>query len=103
MRLLLISLVASLAVNASPAAARPSTLAMSCGEAAALVASSGAIVLSTGRHTYDRFVAAPGFCEVGKYADRAWAPTADGRRCRLGYICKHRPAPWEEGLFDYDR
>jgi len=100
MRLLLLSVVASLALIAPPAAARPSTLAMICEEAAALVASSGAIVLSTGRHTYDRFVSGPRFCPFDDYADRAFAPTGDDRSCRLGYVCRHRPAPWEEGLFD---
>ncbi|MDQ3557581.1 MAG: hypothetical protein M3453_00020, partial [Pseudomonadota bacterium] len=59
-----------------------------------------AIVLSTGRHTYDRFVSGAGFCPLDDYAERAFAPTTDDRSCRLGYVCRHRPAPWEEGLFD---
>jgi hypothetical protein len=41
----------------SAAVARQSTLSMTCNQAIALVATSGAIVLSTGRHTFDRFVA----------------------------------------------
>ena len=88
-----------LAATISAGEARQLTLNMSCGEAAATVASHGAIVLSTGRHTYERFVSRPGYCEVGMWADRAWAPTADSRSCPLGYVCRHRPAPWEEGLF----
>src|SRR3712207_8809967 len=66
--------------RSSLAEARPSTLAMTCREAAALVAQSGAIVLSTGKHTYDRFVANAGFCPHDDWADSAWAPTRDGRR-----------------------
>lgn len=47
-------------LSAAPSyAQRPSTLSMSCAEAQGVVASQGAIVLSTGRHTYDRFVATP--------------------------------------------
>ncbi len=84
---------------ASAADARQSTRNMSCRQAASVVASAGAIVLSTGRHTYERFVAGPGFCEVDMWADHAWAPTRDARSCRVGYVCRHRPAPWEEGLF----
>ena len=78
--------------------ARESTLNMSCRQAATLVASSGAIVLSTGRYTYERFVASTGFCLPGEWGERAWAPTRDGR-CRVGYICRTGPAPWED-LFD---
>ena len=92
-------LLLSLILSASLADARQSALNMTCSQAAALVAASGSIVLSTGRHTYERFVSRPGFCELGKYADRAWTGTADTRSCRVGYVCKHRPAPWEDGLF----
>lgn len=91
-----------LAATASAADARQSTLNLSCNQAATVVASAGAIVLSTGRHTYERFVSRPGYCEIGMWADRAWAPTRDTRSCQLGYVCRHRPAPWEEGLFSDD-
>ena len=92
--------IALLLASVSLAGARPSTLSMTCGQAAGLVASHGAVVLSTGRHTYDRFVAAPGFCALGEYADPAWAPTASGR-CRLGFICRPGKPPWREFLFDW--
>ena len=92
-------IIAALLLATSLAAeARQSTLGMSCGQANALVHSRGAAVLSTGRHTYDRFVAAPGFCEPGEYAEQAYAPTRDGR-CRLGYVCQPEPPPWLEDLF----
>ena len=86
----------ALLLTAAAAEARPSTLSMSCGQAASVVASAGAIVLSTGRHTYARFVAGPRYCPFGDYAEPAWAPTADARSCRIGYVCRHGPAPWEE-------
>lgn len=92
------SLAVLLLAATSLAEARQSTLNMRCRQAAALVYSQGAVVLSTGRHTYDRFVAAPNFCMVGEYADHAYAPTRDGR-CRLGYVCKPGRPPWLEGLF----
>ena len=71
--------------------ARPSTLGMTCGQAASLVASNGAVVLSTGTHTYDRFVSSPGYCMLGEYAAAGYAPTADSPRCVIGYVCKLRP------------
>jgi len=82
---------------AGPALAqRPSTLGMSCSEAQNVVASRGAIVLSTGQYTYDRFVAAPGFCSLGEWARPATAPTADTRSCRLGYTCQAGEPPWDD-------
>ena len=60
------SLLAACAILTAASAAaqpRPSTLEMTCGQAAALVASQGGIVLGTGGYTYDRFVAHRGFCQ----------------------------------------
>lgn len=97
-------LCAGLAVLAAMSAtqARQSTLEMSCPQAAALVAAHGAVVLSTGRHTYDRFVTSRRYCAPNEYADRAWAPTRDGR-CRLGFICRPGPPLFfdDDGLFGW--
>ncbi len=89
-------------LSAAPAfAQRPSTLGMSCGQAREIVFSQGAIVLSTGRHTYDRFVAAPGFCSLGEWARAATAPTTDAANCPLGYVCQSGDPPWEwDSAFD---
>jgi hypothetical protein len=87
MRALFLSL--ALGLSASGALAqRPSTLAMSCAEANALVASAGSIVLSTGPHTYDRFVSQGSFCSFGEHLWPAKAPTVDARHCRLAYTCR---------------
>ena len=83
------------------AQARPSTLDMTCGQAASLVARSGAVVLSTGRHTYARFVSSPRYCVAAEYAYLRSAPTRDGM-CRIGYVCEPHPPLWQEdddGLF----
>ena len=88
-------LAALVILSASEALAqRPSTLSMSCSQAQSLVARRGAVVLSTGRYTYDRFVASGGYCLHGEYADNAWAPTRDASHCQLGYTCKTWPPPW---------
>jgi hypothetical protein len=87
MRTLLVSLALSLLASTAPAQ-RPSTLAMSCAEASELVASAGSIVLSTGPHTYDRFVSHGRFCSFGEHLWPANAPTADTRRCPLGFTCR---------------
>ena len=83
--------VATLLAATSVAEARPNTTAMSCGEAAATVARAGAIVLTTGDHTYDRFVAATTFCLGGEVTEPGIAPTVDSERCQVGYVCRERP------------
>jgi hypothetical protein len=83
--------------STSAFAARPLTLGMTCQQAQNMVASRGAVVMSTGQHTYDRFVANPGFCEVAEWAYTATAPTKDTRSCRLGYVCKSTPPIWYDG------
>ncbi len=93
MRTLLIVVSLLLATTASYAQ-RPSTLNMSCQQAQSTVARRGAIVLSTGRNTFDRFVASDRYCLPGEWADAAWAPTRDVARCPLGYTCKSTPPFW---------
>jgi hypothetical protein len=73
------------------AQARPNAPAMTCDQARALVKSSGAVVLSTGQYTYDRFVATPGYCLPGEIADRTWIQTGDTDQCPIGFVCKIRP------------
>ncbi len=83
-----------LPILVSPAQARQNTTRMSCRQAQDLVYSRGAIVLSTGRTTYDRFVASRAFCSPGDYIKRAYARTRDRRSCPIGYTCT-MDNPWE--------
>ena len=77
----------SLAATASYAQGRPATMAMSCGQAAKLVAARGAVVLTTGRDTYDRFVRDQSFCTSERTVQPARVPTADNPACFVGYRC----------------
>ena len=78
----------------SLAEARPNTTSMSCGEAAATVARAGAIVLTTGEHTYERFVAASTFCLAGGDR-RAWNRAGSRFRALPGrlYLPARRTRP----------
>ncbi len=88
MKTLLAATASALILSTSLAhAQRPNTTVMTCNQAVNLVNSQGAIVLSTGRFTYDRFVSGFGFCFQGQYLKRAYVPTLDNQRCRIGYIC----------------
>jgi len=92
-RLAQVVLLTALA-GVSLAQARPSTTAMSCGQAAATVAKAGAIVLTTGPNTYERFVASNAQCLPGEFTEAAQAPTVDSPSCTVGYVCKQRE-PYE--------
>jgi hypothetical protein len=81
------SLLLTLSAVAQP---RPSTTAMSCNQAAGLVASKGAIVLGTGGYTYDRFVSDARFCLRSETTEPVWVPAADTPQCMVGYRCKER-------------
>jgi hypothetical protein len=88
--------ILALLVGTAPAGARESTLEMSCTQARALIANQGAAVLTTGRHTYERFVAHGGYCMIEEYAEQGYAPTRDGRQCPVGFVCRTGPRLFED-------
>ena len=63
-------------------------------QAQRLVLTRGAVVIGTGRHTYDRYVRDRGFCEWNEYIEPAHVPTADTPQCFVGYICRSGRPPW---------
>jgi hypothetical protein len=75
---------------------RPSTLNMTCEQARQLVFSRGAIVLSTGTYTYERFVRDVSFCLRTEMTEIVWAPTRDTPQCPVGYRCKEQELFWED-------
>lgn len=90
-RLSLIIVTTTLLTTGALAQPRPQTPGMGCSQAKYLVASRGAIVLSTGQHTYDRYVSSQAFCLSGEFARPAWVPTADTPQCFVGYTCVATP------------
>jgi len=88
MKRLLLLLAATLQVTSAVAQTRPSTVAMSCRQAAGIVSSAGGIVLGTGGYTYDRFVRDRGFCLITEITEPAWVPARDNPQCFVGYRCR---------------
>ena len=84
-------LAASLAQVAPGAAQQPSTLGMTCGQAARTVQARGSVVLATGEYTYDRYVSTRGFCLQGTYARPAFVATRDTPQCSIGFYCSSAP------------
>ncbi|HSG96223.1 MAG TPA: hypothetical protein VLA28_11940 [Afifellaceae bacterium] len=85
-----LTILVVLLAMADIAYARPDVRTMSCAQARALVIQYGAVVLTTGRYTYDRYVAGQAYCEMPFVIRRAWVATADTRRCNIGYTCEQR-------------
>jgi hypothetical protein len=63
---------------------------MSCAKAAATVSQAGAIVLSTGPHTYDRFVSDISHCMPRQTTEAGLAPTLDSPSCQVGFVCRRQ-------------
>ena len=70
---------------------------MTCRAARQLVASRGAVVLSTGPYAFDRYVSSSLFCVRGETTEPAWIATADTPQCFVGHRCR------ETGLDFYGR
>ncbi|WP_425086920.1 hypothetical protein [Stappia sp.] len=79
-------------------AARPDLRRMTCAQAQAMVAQRGAVVMTTGRYTYQRFVAGPRWCDHWEVVRPEVARTRDTQSCVVGYICEvplFRPFEWD--------
>lgn len=60
---------------------RPDARQMSCPQVQEMIAASGAVVLTTGAHTYDRYVSTGLQCSMGESLAREYITTGDGNRC----------------------
>ena len=80
---------------AAPAVAegRPDTRRMTCAEANAFVQRQGAVVMTTGRHTFRRFVAHRGYCDRWEIVWPETAPTRDNPQCVIRGVCTDPPFP----------
>jgi hypothetical protein len=76
---------------ADVAYARPDVRTMTCAQAKALVLKSGSVVMTTGKYTYERYVAGRAYCERPYVIRRAWIATKDTNECLVGFRCVVRP------------
>ncbi|MEO1103460.1 MAG: hypothetical protein AAFW98_06980, partial [Pseudomonadota bacterium] len=86
-QMVLAALLLAMAVTAHDAEARPDVRKMTCAEANAIVAEQGAVVMTTGQHTYRRFVSNRAYCEFDQVRRTYIVTTRDNPRCRLNGIC----------------
>lgn len=82
------AVLAGMAV-AGHAQARPDSRSMTCQQAQAMIGQSGAVVMSTGTHTYDRYVRSGMQCfSTGEMAVRSYIATSDNPSCVV-YRCEN--------------
>lgn len=81
-------LAASLSATAAVAQGRPMAPSLSCGSLQRSVERAGAVVISTSRTTFDRFVADGRFCQPTEGTEPAWIVSADRDDCFVGYTCR---------------
>lgn len=67
---------------------RPDAREMTCEQVQRLIDRDGAAVLTTGRHTYDRYITHTGFCSMGEEPAMSWIATRDTNQCRV-YRCQY--------------
>src|SRR5215210_1031833 len=88
---LAVAAAGGLLASTAEAQVRPSTLTMTCVQASGLVATRGAVVLSTGPYTYDRYVSGGNSCAINESTEPTWVPTHDKAQCFIGYRCRVGP------------
>jgi len=86
--LLILSVLIAFQSSSALAQGRPDSTAMTCAQAAGLVKARGAVVMSTGPTTYDRYVSNRGFCTQTEITVPDWVATRDSNACFVGYRCK---------------
>lgn len=80
-------------------AARPDLRRMTCAQAQQMVARYGAVVMTTGPHTYFRFVSNASYCDRWENAYVKYGRTRDTPQCPVGYECREplfRPFDWDD-------
>ena len=80
-----------LALATTGAEARPDTRQMTCGEVNAAIQDAGSLVMTTGRNTYQRFVANRNWCDPWELTKPQYAPSADQARCVVRAVCWEPP------------
>lgn len=84
---LALTVLVPLAFGTNIAAAREDARTMKCSAAQVLVRKNGKVLLTTGTHTFDLFVAGRRYCIAGEKTVPALTETLDRKRCRVGYHC----------------
>lgn len=72
------------------AASRPDARTMNCNQVQDMIKAQKAVVLTTGQHTYDRFVDNSRHCSMGEFAQLKTVNTRDTPQC-IVHSCTMSP------------
>jgi len=67
---------------------RPDLRTMTCAQAQNLVQQRGQVVMTTGQHTYSRFVSRQNYCDSWERLFTQYGKTRDNPKCPVAYECK---------------
>jgi hypothetical protein len=70
------------------AEARPDLRKMTCSQAQNMVRQHGAVVFTTGQHTYSMFVSNRSYCDYNQELFTQYGPTRDARKCPVAFECR---------------
>lgn len=87
---MMIAMLAALSSVALAQGRRPDARTIDCEQVQSMIISRGAVVLTTGQHTYDRYVADGRYCSMGEVALYQTIRTRDTRQCVV-YACRIDP------------
>ena len=85
-----IAMLAALSSAAVAQGKRPDTRTMDCDQVQEMISVRGAVVLTTGQHTYDRYVSDGRFCSMGEVALYQTIRTRDNNQCVV-HACRIDP------------
>ena len=90
---------AILVATAAQAQGRPDSRGMECGQIQSFIADRGAVVMTTGQHTYDRYVRDRWQCfSISEVAVRAFIASRDTAQCPV-WRCEAIDPVERRGLF----
>lgn len=74
---------------------RPDTRYLTCATVKSIIQTNGAVVMNTSNYVYEKYVKNHAYCNVNESTKNAYVPTADYRRCKIGFIC-YDPARFKD-------
>lgn len=87
---IMIAMLAALSSAAVAQGKRPDARTMDCDQVQEMIHTRGAVVLTTGQHTYDRYVADGRYCSMGEVALYQTIRTRDTSQCVV-HACRIDP------------
>lgn len=94
-RLVLASAISLAIASTALAQSRPDSRALSCDEVQGLIAGNGAVVLTTGEVTFDRYVASRQFCSHPNVPVLTYIASRDTNQCPV-YRCGDAQFPFDD-------